>query len=179
MGKAMRDRAFVALETERLVLRRFEAEDAPRFARYREDPQVARYQTWGDFSLADAERFIARLHGVDPGEPGTWFQFAITEGGALIGDIGLVLYETDPSTAMIGYTLSPAAQGKGFAVEAGGAVVRYAAARLGVRAVRAITDARNLASISVAERLGMRRIATEPATFKGEACLEHTYEIAL
>ena len=45
------------------------------------------------------------------------------------------------------------------------------------RAIRAVTDTRNAPSIAVAERLGMRRIATVRTTFKGAACDEHTYEL--
>jgi len=33
-------------ETDRLVIRRFRPEDAPAFAAYRSDPDVARYQSW-------------------------------------------------------------------------------------------------------------------------------------
>jgi RimJ/RimL family protein N-acetyltransferase len=40
------DTAFDRLLTPRLVLRRFSAADADRFAAYRSVPDVARYQSW-------------------------------------------------------------------------------------------------------------------------------------
>jgi RimJ/RimL family protein N-acetyltransferase len=46
-----------------------------------------------------------------------------------------------------------------------------------VAAVRAVTDARNAPSIAVAERLGMRVVATVRTTFKAEPCEEKTYEL--
>jgi RimJ/RimL family protein N-acetyltransferase len=47
------DDAFDEHTTERLVIRRFRAEDAATLAAYRSDPAVARYQSWDiPFSLA-------------------------------------------------------------------------------------------------------------------------------
>jgi len=38
-----------------------------------------------------------------------------------------------------------------------------------------ITDARNLPSMRLMERVGMRRSETRQAVFRGDACVEHTY----
>ena len=174
-----RDPAFTSIETERLELRRFEWDDVEAFAAYRGDPDVARYQSWQDYTRADAEAFVAEMLGTDPGIPGEWFQFAIAERatGLLLGDCALVLDAGDPPAAEIGYTLDPGARGRGFATEAVGALIDYAFDRHGAARIRAVTDARNAPSIAVAERLGMRRIATVRTTFKGAACDEHTYEL--
>jgi RimJ/RimL family protein N-acetyltransferase len=56
------------------------------------------------------------------------------------------------------------------------ALIDFAFADLGATRVRAVTDARNTASIRVAERLEMRRVDTVHTTFKGERCVEYTYE---
>ena len=50
---------------------------------------------------------------------------------------------------------------------------------LDVAVVFAIADARNQPSIALLERIGMRRVATERARFKGGWCDEHTYELEL
>ena len=47
-----RDAAFTSIETERLVLRRFGRDDVEPFAAYRGDPDVARYQSWQDYTHA-------------------------------------------------------------------------------------------------------------------------------
>jgi RimJ/RimL family protein N-acetyltransferase len=174
-----RDPAFTSIETERLVLRRFERDDVEAFAAYRGDPDVARYQSWQDYTHAEAEAFVAEMLGTDPGVPGEWFQFAIAERATarLIGDCALVLDAGDPPTAEIGYTLDPGARGRGFATEAVGALIDYVFDRQGAAGIRAVTDTRNAPSIAVAERLGMRRIATVRTTFKGAACDEHTFEL--
>ena len=175
----MRDRAFTTIETERLLLRRFGTEDAPAFAAYRADPGIARYQSWEGFTLEDAEGFIAGLATDDPGVPGEWFQFAVADrtGAQLLGDCAIVLDAGDPPNAEIGYTMSPGSQGHGYATEAVRGLLGYAFERLDVGTVHAVTDTRNDASIAVAEKLGMRCIATISTTFKGEACDEHTYEL--
>jgi RimJ/RimL family protein N-acetyltransferase len=48
----------VAITTERLLLRRFHADDLEAFVGYRSDPEVARYQSWDPtYSMTDAESF--------------------------------------------------------------------------------------------------------------------------
>ena len=37
---------FTRIESERLILRRFEDSDLTSFVAYRNDPEVARYQSW-------------------------------------------------------------------------------------------------------------------------------------
>jgi RimJ/RimL family protein N-acetyltransferase len=175
----VRDPTFTPIETERLVLRRFQPRDADAFAAYRRLPEIARFQSWEGFTREDAERFIAEMEASDPGIPGSWFQFAIADpaSDALMGDCALALDAGDPPSAEIGYTLDPRFQGHGLATEAVGAMLRYAYTRLDVATVRAVTDVRNVSSISVAQRLGMRLLATMTTTFKGEMCDEHTYEL--
>jgi RimJ/RimL family protein N-acetyltransferase len=175
----MRDRSFTSIETSRL-LRRFAPRDVEAFHAYRANDDVARFQSWQDYTLEQAEAFVEETARADPGEPGEQFQFAVARRSddALVGDCMLALDAGDPSIAEIGYTVDPSQQGHGYASEAAGALIDYAFDRQGVAVVRAVTDTRNSRSIVVAERLGMRLVATAPATFKGEPCDEHTYEIA-
>jgi len=174
------DATFTRIETERLTLRRFRPDDASAFASYRSDPMVARYQSWDEtYSVADAERMIASLAEIHPGEPGEWFQFAVADRDtdALVGDCGLHVDGSDPSRGEIGYTLAPAHQARGFATEAVGALVGYAFGTLDVARIQATADERNAPSIRVAERLGFEAVARVHTTFKGERCVEETYEL--
>jgi ribosomal-protein-alanine N-acetyltransferase len=56
----------------------------------------------------------------------------------------------------IGYRLARSAWGKGYATEAAGAVRDYAFHILGIKRLIAMIDPSNVASIRVAEKLGMR-----------------------
>ena len=174
-----RDAAFTAIGTERLRLRRFEPRDTSAFHAYRADESVVRFQSWQDYTLEDAERSVEEMEREDPGVPGAPFQFAVVrhDNDVLIGDCMLVIHAGDPATAEIGYTMSPEHQGHGYATEAARGLLAYAFDRYEIAAARAVTDARNAPSIAVAQHLGMHLANTVQTRFKGEACVEQTYEI--
>jgi len=68
----------IRLETPRLILRRFGDGDLEPFLRYRNDPDVARYQGWDiPYSRESAEFFIAEMKREAYARPGVWFQLAI------------------------------------------------------------------------------------------------------
>jgi RimJ/RimL family protein N-acetyltransferase len=144
------------LTTERLVLRPFAAADAPAFAAYRSDPEVARYQGWeAPFSLAHAEEFVREVGVLDPTAPG-WYQFAVEADGVLVGDVGVGLHE-NRMQAEIGYTLATAYQGRGYATEAVRRVLTYLFEVRGLHHVSAECDARNERSARLLARLGFRQ----------------------
>jgi aminoglycoside 6'-N-acetyltransferase len=174
------DPDFSGLRTARLKIRRFHAEDAAAFAAYRSDPDVARYQSWDACTPDQAEAFINEMAASRPGVPGEWFQFAVVDPASdgLLGDVALRVDGDDTSRAELGITFARAHHGKGLATEAARALTSYGFEQLGADTVFAIADARNDASITLLERIGMRRTATEHVRFKGEWCDEHTYELA-
>jgi RimJ/RimL family protein N-acetyltransferase len=145
---------FLPCTTSLLTLRPFRADDAAPFAAYRSDPDVARYQGWSaPYPLADAARFVAEMATVDGPRADEWVQIAVEHAGMLIGDVAVGLDET-ASIATIGYTIAPAHQGHGYAVEAVGALVDRLLARTGVHRVEASLDPRNIASARVVEAVG-------------------------
>jgi aminoglycoside 6'-N-acetyltransferase len=144
------------LTTERLVLRPFTAADAPAFAAYRSDPDVARYQGWSaPFPLAQAEEFVLEVGAADPTEPG-WFQYGVEANGVLVGDVGVGLNE-NRMQADIGYTLAAAHQGRGYAAEAVRRVLAHLFEERGLHRVAAECDARNERSARLLARLGFRQ----------------------
>ena len=177
----MVDATFERLTSARLVLRRFRAADIEPFVRYRADPAIARFQSWQDFSDADGRAFFAWVSTQQPDTPGEWFQFAIelAATGPMIGDCALHALADDPHEVEIGFTLSPAFQGRGFATEAMACLLAYVFGPLAKERATALTDARNAASISVLERLGFARDTAprEPVLFKGEQCEEFLYSM--
>ncbi|MDQ2903178.1 MAG: GNAT family N-acetyltransferase [Chloroflexota bacterium] len=150
---------FTLIETPRLRLRHFTDADLAPFMAYRNDPQVARYQSWEGISEPEARAFVQEQKAIQPGMPGQWFQIAIElkETGALVGDCALKIEEYDARQAEIGYTLSRAYQGHGIASEAVSCVLDYAFVTLDLHRVIAITDCENTASVALLERLGLRR----------------------
>ncbi|MEP7060102.1 MAG: GNAT family N-acetyltransferase [Actinomycetota bacterium] len=174
------DHPFIELRTPRLVLRRFRPTDAPAFQAYRADPDIARYQGWEDtYSLEEAETFMESVSRASPGTPGEWFQFAAISAttGHLLGDIGLRADAGAAGIFELGVTLAPTHQHHGYATEMAAAVISYAFTRLAATTIQAITDTRNTRSIRLLERLNFHLTETNEATFKGEPCEEHTYEL--
>lgn len=174
-----RDAGFTSIETERLRLRRFSHSDVSAFHAYRADDVVARYQSWRDYTREQAERFVEQMAMNDPGVPGEPFQLAVAPiaDDALLGDCMFAIDAGDTPNAEIGYTIAPSHQAQGYATEAVTGLLGYAFETHGVETVRATTDARNAASIAVAERVGMRLVGTVRTTFKDEPCEERTYEV--
>lgn len=153
----MEDRAFRRLASEHLVLRRFRDADAEALAAYRDDPEVARYQGWDrPYPLTEARTFIAGLHALSPGRPGTWFQFAVERRDAegLIGDVALRTTDDDPPRGEVGFTFATGWQGQGHATEALQALVDYALGTLGLAGLFAVTDARNRRARRLLQRVG-------------------------
>ena len=154
------DTDFEPLVTERLLLRRSRPEDAEAISAYRSDPEVHRYQGWERTDPQGVHAEIEEMTGRAPGEPGGWIQLSVEEreSGRLVGDIGLNPAEGEPGVIKVGYTMSPAFQGRGYATEAVGALLGYAFDTLGADIVRAYASAENVASIRVAEKVGMQLV---------------------
>lgn len=168
------------LSTDRLLLRRFRADDAPALAAYRSDEDVARYQSWqAPFPLAAAEAFTATMAELDPRAEG-WFQYAVTSraDGVLVGDVGV--NRTDEGRqAEIGFTIAPASQGRGYGVEAVRRVVRHLLVEEGLHRVHAAVDARNERSARLLSKAGFRRegLLLRAAWWKGEWTDEALYAV--
>lgn len=162
----------------RVRLRRLTQADLPAFQAYRHDAELGRYQGWLPQTDAQAQAFLDEMSRATLLAPGAWVQLGIVDGrdDALIGDIGLCVSSTGES-AEIGFTLRASSQGHGLAGEAVRAAIQLVFAATAVARIVGITDARNLASIRLLERVGMRRSSTGPAEFRGAACIEHVHEL--
>jgi RimJ/RimL family protein N-acetyltransferase len=177
----MSEAAFTGIESERLRIRRFKDSDLAPFMAHRNDPKVARYQSWESCDEQEARVFIRELESARAGVPGEWFQFAIesNETGDLIGDCALRVDEQEPYRAEIGFTLAREYQGRGFASEAVSRLLDYAFDALGLHRVVAIADCRNAPSVVLLERVGMRREGhfVENVWFKGGWADEYLYAV--
>lgn len=173
--------AFTTLESERLILRRFRDGDLVPFLAYLNDPLVARYQSWESYTEQQAREVIEKQKRLEPGIAGQWFTFAVElkETRALVGHVALKMPEEDERQGEIGFTFSREYQGKGLALEASARVLDYLFTDLCLHRVTAITDCENEKSISLLERLGMRREGhlIENVWFKGKWGSEYLYAI--
>lgn len=158
-------------ETDRLIARRFNPRDLLAFVAMRDEPEVARYQSWERFTEDDGRRFIADLAPMQPGEPG-WFQFALEEkaSGSFVGDCGLFIDPADTRLGRVGYTIAPRFWNRGFGTEAVAALVDFAFRSFALHRITASVDPRNIASCRVLEKAGFVKEAHFRASewFKGQ-----------
>src|SRR5215204_1970103 len=177
----MSEAAFTQIESERLWIRRFKDSDLAPFMAYRNDLEVAQYQSWDSLDEQEAKAFIREAGSAQPGVPGEWFGFAIEskETQDLIGECALRVDEEEPYRAEIGFTMAREYQGRGFASEAVSRLLDYAFDSLGLYRAIAIADCRNAPSVALLERVGMRREGyfLENVWFKGGWADEYLYAI--
>jgi RimJ/RimL family protein N-acetyltransferase len=159
----------LSIQTQRLSITKLEPHDLEPFVAYRNLPEVARWQTWTDYPLERGQAFFAELESLEPFTPNTPYNMAVRLEQTLIGDVYCKL-DAAGQQAEIGYSFAPAFQGQGYASEAVRGLLEHLFAVLGLHRVYAITDPRNLASIKLLERLGMRLEGhmKQSLWFKGE-----------
>ena len=141
------------LTTERLILRPFTLDDAPAVQQIAGAHEVALNTLLIPHPYPDgaAEAWISRPRTQDE------INFAITErdGGAIAGGMSLNVHR-DHRRAEIGYYIGVPFWNRGYASEAGRAVVRHAFETLGLNRVFAEHFTRNPASGRVLQKIGMR-----------------------
>ena len=170
------------LETERLVLRRFVESDFDAVFAMRSNADVARYLYWEPESEEAARKALTKkLTNVSLREEGDVLALAAVErsGGQVVADMILHWVSREHATGEIGYIVHPEHAGKGYATEAAAPLLAVAFDKLGLHRVIGRTEARNIGSARVLEKLGMRREAhlVENEFVKGEWQSELIYAI--
>jgi RimJ/RimL family protein N-acetyltransferase len=170
------------LETDRLILRPFVAEDFDAVFGMQSRPDVARYLVW-DARNEDEVRTALEVKVSSTAiraEGDALFLAAVLRStGELVGDVVLHWISREHSTAEIGFIVHPDHQGHGYATEAVRPLLRLAFEDLRLHRVIGRAEARNVASARVLEKLGMRREAhlIENEYVKGEWQSELLYAI--
>lgn len=147
----------LTLTTTRLRIAPLTRADVPAFVAYRQDPDVARWQSW-DVTYSSAEATdLVDTQGTSLPSPGEWLQLGAhaRDTDVLLGDVAVHTLSDQPDTYELGVTMSRAAQGSGFATEAMSAVLAHLFA-VGAHRVVAFSDARNEPVARLLTRIGMR-----------------------
>jgi RimJ/RimL family protein N-acetyltransferase len=170
------------METERLLLRPFQADDFDALFAIHSRPDVARYLYWEPRTDKEVRAVLEKkINGRTLGSEGDSLSFAVVlkATGGVVGDVSLSWLNVQHATGEIGFAFHPDHQGCGYATEAAGAVLRFAFEELKLRRVIGRLEARNTASARVLEKLGMRREAhlIENEYVKGEWQSELDYAI--
>ena len=159
------------METQRLHLREFVADDWSLVMAYQSDPRYLRYYEQTGQTEQGARDFVGMFLANQQAQPRIKFQLAVTlkESGLLIGNCGVRMKQAGAREADIGYELAPEHWGKGYASEAAQAMVAFGFSQLGVHRIWSWCIADNVGSARVLEKLGMRQEGrlVENEFFKG------------
>ncbi len=161
---------FVAIETERLTLREFVTADAESLFNLYRLPETSEFESWQPHESIEETRGLLQYF-VDQSycQPRSDFTLAVEYQDRFIGLCGLELgfgTETDDDRCgFLGFRLDPEYWGKGFATEAGAALINFGFDELGLHRVHAGCSTENHASIRVLQKLGLQLEGTTRKSF--------------
>ncbi|MDD3946278.1 MAG: GNAT family N-acetyltransferase [Clostridia bacterium] len=153
----MIDCGTITLETPRLILRRFRADDAETiFLNWASDPEVTKYLTWPTHkNVAETASILAEW--VAAYEKPDFYNWAIElkSLGKPIGSIGLAKRNEEVKSVMVGYCIGKRWWRQGIVSEALAAVIRFFFEQAGVSRIEAEHDTFNPNSGKVMQKCGM------------------------
>lgn len=152
----------VYAQTERLEIRNLNLHDAQTISSYRSKEEVAKYQSWGKYSIEDSKKLIQEMLNTKPSYKGVWYQFGIEliSEKKLIGDIGFLNTDNE-GKSWIGFTLDSDFWKKGYAYEAITEILKFYQ-ELGIKSVWASIDPDNSPSKKLLEKLKFQIKDIEP-----------------
>ncbi len=147
----------IPINTDRLVLRYIEIDDAPDMFEYASVPEVSEYLLWSPhINLSATEGYIEFLQ--KRYLRGLYADWAVVlkETNKMIGTCGFASINTSAESCEIGYVLSPDYRAKGYMTEAVNAVLKLTFEVLGIQNATLRIIAENADSIKLAKRVGFK-----------------------
>lgn len=147
------------IETQRLILRRFELTDAPAmFANWASDDEVTKFLTWPTHAdVSVTERILGEW--VPQYEDDHYYNWAIVlkeHGPEPVGNISVVRWDESGEVPTVGYCLGRRWWHRGVMSEALGAVLDFLLEQVGVQRVETYHDPNNPHSGGVMRKCGMK-----------------------
>lgn len=158
MGEIMKHLGTKCIETPRLILRRFEVEDAPAaYKNWVTDPEVTKYLTWPPHSSVEVTRGViadwSSYYGND-----NYYQWAITlkaNGSEPIGSMSVVKQNDDIGMVHIGYCIGKQWWNQGITSEALTALISFFFEDVGINRIEIRHDPNNPNSGKVMKKCGL------------------------
>jgi ribosomal-protein-alanine N-acetyltransferase len=145
------------IETERLLLRRLEIEDAQEmFDHWAKDSDVTKYLTWEPHKNVDeTKEILSQWMGLYDDKEYYQWGICIKETNSLVGSIGTVSHNNDNDSCEIGYCISQSVWGNGYMTEAVKAMNDYLFDEVGFHRISAMHYKENFSSGRVMVKAGM------------------------
>jgi ribosomal-protein-alanine N-acetyltransferase len=147
-----------AINTDRLLLRRFELDDAyDMFKNWANDSEVTKFLSWKPHSSVEVTKGIVE-HWVNEYKNTNIYDWAIElkEIGEVIGGISIVKLDEKNYSCEIGYCLSRKYWDKGIMSESLKAIIDYLFSEVGLNRIVAKHDTNNVVSGKVMLKSGMK-----------------------
>lgn len=167
------------IETDRLILRKFEKEDAAAmYKNWASDPEVTKFLTWPAHTSIEVSKWVTN-DWVNSYKDDNYYQWAITvkeNGKEPIGSISVVHMKEEISMMHIGYCIGQAWWHKGVTSEALKAVMDFLFKEVEVNRIEARHDPRNPNSGNVMKKCGMKYEGTmRAADFNNQGICDACY----
>lgn len=159
------------IETPRLLIRDFCADDLTAYFTMTQQAQYQRYYPEEDYSAAKAKELLHVFTQQALHSPRTGYQLAVytKDTGRFVGTVGLRM-EPDLQ-ASVGFGLVTDFWGTGMALESMAALIQFGFSELGLHRVYAETLIENQSATGLCQRLGMR----EEARFRQHRHFKHRW----
>lgn len=154
----MEHKGTVTLETDRLILRRFTADDAePAFKNWTSSDAVTKFLRWPTYRDISAMREYINFQLENYKKIDTYdWAIVLKELGEPIGSMGAVAFNEKAQSVEIGYCIGEKWWRRGYTSEALAAVIKFFFEKVGVNRVYSEHDPRNPNSGKVMEKCGMK-----------------------
>ncbi|MCW2812843.1 MAG: N-acetyltransferase [Nocardioides sp.] len=149
------------LSTERLRLEPLTDEHTELLVELDSDPEVMRFLLGRASTREESLAWMPRRARPEADARGIGYWVGHDAAGSFLGWWCLAVDDDDPDTAELGYRLSRAAWGHGYATEGSRALLSHAFETLALPSVWAETMVVNTGSRAVMEKLGLRHVLTE------------------
>lgn len=144
------------LTTERLTLKPMCSDYLASTHEYASDRETCKFMLFlPNDTLADTLDYLRDAEAEAAKDQPSYYEMAVFLGDMHIGAVSLYL-GGEPESAELGWTFNKRYHGHGYATEAAGALLKFAADELGIRRFCAHCDSENAASRRVMEKLGMK-----------------------
>lgn len=140
------------IETERVLIRKFELKDWQAVHEYTSNINVMTYIPEGVFSEKDVLEFIKK----NISENAEKFPVVLKDGNILIGHIAFHKW-FGTHTYEIGWVFNPKYYNRGYATEAAYAVLKYGFEKMKLHRIIATCQPENTPSYRIMEKIGMRK----------------------
>ena len=149
----------VVLESERLLLRKWNDEDVAAVEEIYLKPEVMEYIPGGVWSPERTARVVARMRELDIEQGFGFYPIVVKSLGKIIGHCGLGFLE-QTSEIEVAYILDSRYWRQGYASEAARAMLAHGFSKLNISRIVAVAFPENVGSIGVMRSIGMTSLGT-------------------